>query len=103
MSTNAISIWRPLDGTTRIGHARSGNLLAYYNAWHFQPPEGAAPSFLNRALTHTGFCQDENLEPDRRKQSGAALRLLEREFGVALSPEIARDALSTVSPQRLQD
>ncbi|MFI5567538.1 DUF6461 domain-containing protein [Streptomyces sp. NPDC051740] len=95
--TEAVSIWKLLDGTTRIAHARSGEFLAYYDAWHFEPPEGADPSFLNRALTDAGFFLEENWESDDWESTTAALLMLEREFGLALSPEVARSPLPTVS------
>ncbi|MFD3823229.1 hypothetical protein [Streptomyces sp. NPDC058625] len=62
MNTEAVAIWALLDSTTRIAHVRSGKLLASYDARHFQPPEGAEPSFLNRALTDAGFFLEENGE-----------------------------------------
>lgn len=100
--TEAVSVWKLLDSTTRIAHARSGELLAYYDAWHFQPPEGADPSFLNRALTDAGFFLEEDLVPDDWAPSAAALDMLEREFGLALSPEVAKGPLPTVSLQHLR-
>ncbi|MFK4272837.1 DUF6461 domain-containing protein [Streptomyces milbemycinicus] len=102
MSTEAVSIWKLLDSTTRIAHAQSGELLAYYDAWHFQPAEGADPSFLNRALTDAGFFLEENWESDDWEPSVSALLMLEREFGLALSSEVAKSPLPTVSLLHLQ-
>ncbi|MER6695056.1 DUF6461 domain-containing protein [Streptomyces minutiscleroticus] len=102
MGTEAVAVWKLLDGTTRIAHARSGELLAYYDAWHFQPPEGADPSFLDRALTDAGFFLDENWESDDWELPTAALGMLEREFGLTLSPEVARGPLPTVGLSHLR-
>jgi hypothetical protein len=96
VGTEAVSIRSLLDGTTRNAHARPGELLAYYDAWHFQPPAGADPSFLHRALTDAGFFLEEDRESDDWDPSTAGLHTLEREFGLTLSPEAARSPQPTV-------
>ncbi|MGW4238451.1 DUF6461 domain-containing protein [Streptomyces sp. NPDC004749] len=103
VGTEAVSVWHVMDGTTRIGHARGGELLASYDAWRFEPPEGADPSFLNQALTDAGFFLDENWESGEWEPSGAALLLLEREFGLTLPSGTVESPLPTVSLNDLRD
>ncbi len=102
VGTEAVSVWNVMDGTTRIGHARGGELLASYDAWHSEPPEGADPSFLNQALTDAGFFLDENWESGEWEPAGAALLLLEREFGLTLSSGTAESPLPTVGLHHLR-
>lgn len=100
--TEAVSIWKLLDSTTQISHARDGKLLAHFNAWTFEPAEGIDASCLNRALADVGFFVEENWESDEWSVPGMALCALESEFGLALLPEVALGPLPTVSLQHLE-
>ncbi|WP_139141064.1 DUF6461 domain-containing protein [Streptomyces qinglanensis] len=101
--TEAVSVWKLLSHTTEVSHARDGELLAEFSAWMFEPAEGADPVRLNRALTEVGFFVDENWQSDDWFAPEMALLALEREFGLALSPELARGPLPTVSLPHLKD
>jgi hypothetical protein len=100
--TEAVSVWKLLDSTTQISHARDGELLAHFDAWTFEPAEGLDPSQLNRALTDVGFFLEENWESDEWSAPAMALLALEQEFDLVLPPEIAHGPLPTVSLQHLQ-
>ncbi|MFF9691255.1 DUF6461 domain-containing protein [Streptomyces sp. NPDC014623] len=102
VGTEAVSVWKLLDSTTQISHAGDGQLLAHFNAWTFEPAEGIDASRLNRALSDVGFFLEENWESDEWSVPHSALLALEREFGLVLSPEIARGPLPTVSLQHVQ-
>ncbi|MFG2276069.1 DUF6461 domain-containing protein [Streptomyces chartreusis] len=102
VGTEAVSVWKLLDSTTQISHARDGELLAHFDAWTFEPAEGSAPSRLNGALTDVGFFLEENWESEEWSAPAMALLALEQEFGLVLPPEIAHGPLPTVSLQHLQ-
>jgi hypothetical protein len=95
--TEAVSAWHLLDGTTRIAHAYDGSLLATFDAWLFEPAEGADPARLNRALEESGFFLEENEESDEWSVPEMALLTIEREFGLVLQPGLANGPLPTVS------
>ncbi len=106
----AVSVWSILDGTTRVAHAREGELLADIDAWAVHLTTGADPSRVNRALTEAGFFRDwededgedgEDGEDDWLVPSAAALIAMEREFGMAVSPVAANGTLPTVSLRHL--
>lgn len=102
VGTEAVSVWKLLDSTTQISHARDGELLAHFNAWTFEPAEGIDTSRLNHALSDVGFFLEENWESDEWSVPDSALLALEREFGLVLPPEIAHGPLPTVSLQHVQ-
>ncbi|WP_139141065.1 DUF6461 domain-containing protein [Streptomyces qinglanensis] len=99
----AVSVWKLLSHTTQVSHARDGELLAEFDAWMFEPAEGADPVRLNHALSKVGFFVDEDSDSDDCSDPEMALLALEREFGLALSPELARGPLPTVSLPHLKD
>ncbi|OMI37032.1 DUF6461 domain-containing protein [Streptomyces sparsogenes] len=95
--TEAVSAWHLLDGTTRIAHARDGDVLATFDAWLFEPAGGTDPARLNRALEESGFFLEENEESDEWNIPEMALLAIEREFGLVLPPGLANEPLPTVS------
>ncbi|NJQ16045.1 DUF6461 domain-containing protein [Streptomyces bohaiensis] len=97
----AVSVWKALDGTTRVCHAQDGSLLADIDAWALHLTSGADPSRMNRALSETGFFRDWDTdeEDDWLVPSAAALLAVEREFEISISPEAVNGALPTVSLQ----
>ncbi|MFE7440918.1 DUF6461 domain-containing protein [Streptomyces chartreusis] len=103
VGAEALSVWKLLDATTQISHARDGELLAHFNAWTFEPAEGIDPSRLNRALTDVGLFLDKNWESGEWSVPGMALLAVEQEFGLVLPAEIVRGPLPTVSLQHLAD
>ncbi|MEU9796289.1 DUF6461 domain-containing protein [Streptomyces sparsogenes] len=103
MGTEAVAAWYLMAGTTRIAHARDGRVMADFDAWAVHLMRGTDPSRLVRALTAVGFFrEDDDDYEDDWASSSMALVALEREFGLALSPEVAKDALPTVNLQHLQ-
>ncbi|PJE95788.1 hypothetical protein CUT44_21260 [Streptomyces carminius] len=102
MGTEAVSIWKLLDSTTRIAHASNGELMAHYDDWMFEPAKGTDPSRLNRALAAIGFFREENEESDEWSAPEMALLALEREFGLVLPSEVSRGPLPTVGLRHLR-
>ncbi|MFJ4153007.1 DUF6461 domain-containing protein [Streptomyces galbus] len=102
VGTEAVSVWKLLDSTTQIAHARGGELLARFDAWTFEPAEGDDPSRLNGALTEVGFFLEENWESEEWSAPAMSLLVLEQEFGLVLPPEIAHGPLPAVSLKHLQ-
>ncbi|NJP99948.1 hypothetical protein HCK00_05195 [Streptomyces sp. PLAI1-29] len=103
LGTEAVSVWHPLTGSTRIAHACDGALMASFDTWAVHLTDGQDVSRLNRALADAGFFpEDDEDYPDDWTDSAAALVVLEREFGLELSPQVAKGALPAVSLQHLQ-
>ncbi|MEU7467415.1 DUF6461 domain-containing protein [Streptomyces sp. NPDC044984] len=98
----AVSVWHLLAGTTRIAHARDGELLIELDAWAQHLTKGTDPSRVNRALDGVGFFREDDDDHDDWAWSEMALVALEREFGLTLSPDVAGGALPTVGLQHLQ-
>ncbi|WP_432106584.1 hypothetical protein [Streptomyces sp. AA1529] len=99
--TEAVSVWHPLAGSAHIAHARDGVLMAGIDTWHVYLTESQDVSHPNRALDDAGFFRDDEDYEDDWTDSAAALMLLEREFGLKLSPQMANGALAAVSLQHL--
>lgn len=101
LGTEAVSVWHPIDGTTRIAHACDGQLMANYDDDHVHLTAGADPSRLNRALAEAGFFPEDDEFDDDWAPSAMALVVLEQEFSLTLSSETAESPLPTVSLQHL--
>ncbi|MFC8424712.1 DUF6461 domain-containing protein [Streptomyces sp. NPDC057236] len=98
-STEAVSVWKLLDGTTRVAHARDGEILALFDSWRFDPASGTDPDRLNRALERVGFFLDE--PDDDFSDPASALEAVESEFGLAVDPrEVAGPLPTLVVPVR---
>ncbi|MFF9063436.1 DUF6461 domain-containing protein [Streptomyces sp. NPDC014882] len=93
-STEAVSVWKFLGGTTRVAHARDGEILALFDSWRFDPASGKEPDRLNRALERVGFFLDE--PDDDFSDPAAALEAVESEFGLAVNPQEVAGPLPTV-------
>ncbi|MFH9859360.1 DUF6461 domain-containing protein [Streptomyces sp. NPDC017202] len=103
MGTEAVSVWYQMAGTTRIVHARDGEIMADFDAWAVHMTTGADTSRLCSALADVGFFpEDEDDFDDDWSPSVMALVALERAFGLTLSPGVAKGALPTVSLQHLR-
>ncbi|MFI2374922.1 DUF6461 domain-containing protein [Streptomyces sp. NPDC018964] len=92
--TEAVSVWKFLDGTTRVAHARDGEILALFDSWRFDPASGKEPDRLNRALERVGFFLDE--PDDDFSDPAAALEAVESDFGLAVNPRDVTGPLPTV-------
>ncbi|MCX2926985.1 DUF6461 domain-containing protein [Streptomyces sp. NEAU-W12] len=92
--TEAVSVWKFLDGTTRVAHARDGEILALFDSWRFDPASGKEPGRLNRALERVGFLLDE--PGDDLSDPAAALEAVESEFGLTVDPQEVAGPLPTV-------
>ncbi|MFI2429796.1 DUF6461 domain-containing protein [Streptomyces sp. NPDC018955] len=90
----AVSVWKFLDGTTRVAHARDGGILALFDSWRFDPASGTNPDRLNRALERVGFFLDE--PDDDFSDPAAALEAVESEFGLTVNPQEVAGPLPTV-------
>ncbi len=98
--TEAVSVWKFLDGTTRVAHARDGEILALFDSWKFDPASGTDPDRLNRALERVGFFLDE--PGDDFSDPAAALEAVESEFGLVVDPrEVAGPLPTVVIPVRV--
>ncbi|MEK8172989.1 DUF6461 domain-containing protein [Streptomyces sp. M19] len=95
--TEVIVAWHLLDGTTHVAHARDGAVLATFNAWTFEPPEGSDPRRLHQALAAVGFFTDEEEEDEDWVPSEMVLAALEREFGLTLPGDVTARPLPTAS------
>ncbi|WP_143652887.1 MULTISPECIES: DUF6461 domain-containing protein [unclassified Streptomyces] len=93
-STEAVSVWKLLDSTTRAAHARDGEILALFDSWRFDPVSGTDPDRLNRALERVGFFLDE--PDDDFSDPAAALEAVESEFGLAVDPQEVAGPLPTL-------
>jgi hypothetical protein len=93
-STEAVSVWKLLDSTTRAAHARDGEILALFDSWRFDPASGTDPDRLNRALERVGFFLDE--PDDDFSDPAAALEAVESEFGLAVDPQEVAGPLPTL-------
>ncbi|MFD3826290.1 DUF6461 domain-containing protein [Streptomyces sp. NPDC058625] len=92
--TEAVSVWKLLDGTTRVAHACDGEILALFDSWMFDPASGKGPDRLNRALERAGFFPDET--DDDFSDPAAALEAVESEFGLTVDPQEVAGPLPTV-------
>lgn len=87
-------MWKFLDGTARVAHARDGEILALFDSWRFDPASGKESDRLNRALGQVGFFLDE--PDDDFSDAAAALVAVESEFGPALDAQEVAGPLPTV-------
>ncbi|MER6624155.1 DUF6461 domain-containing protein [Streptomyces sp. NPDC000931] len=93
-STEAVSVWKLLDSTTRAAHAHDGEILALFDSWRFDPASGTDPDRLNRALERVGFFLHE--PDDDFSDPAAALEAVESEFGLAVDPQEVAGPLPTL-------
>ncbi|MFF5161271.1 DUF6461 domain-containing protein [Streptomyces sp. NPDC000348] len=93
-STEAVSVWKFLDGPVRVAHARDGEILALFDWGRFDPASGKEPDRLNQALERVGFFLDE--PDDDFSSPAAALEAVESEFGLAVNPQEVAGPLPTV-------
>ncbi|OKK12737.1 DUF6461 domain-containing protein [Streptomyces sp. CB02400] len=100
--TEAVSVWKLLDGTTRVVHVRDGEALALFDSWRFEPASGPEPHRLNRVLERAGFFEEDEEEiDDEFSDPAAALEAVEREFGLGVDPQAVAGPLpSAIVPVR---
>ncbi|OMI35347.1 DUF6461 domain-containing protein [Streptomyces sparsogenes] len=97
VGTEVVSAWYMLAGTVRVAYAYDGRVLATYRDFMCKPAEGTDPGRLNRALDSVGFFSEEFEESDDWDPAEMALAAIEREFAMALAPEVVNGPLATVS------
>lgn len=94
--TEAVSVWKLLDSTTRVAHVRDGEVLALFDSWRFEPASGPEPHRLNQALERAGFFLDDDEIDDDFSDPAAALEAVEREFGLGVDPQAVAGPLPSV-------
>ncbi|KOT35830.1 hypothetical protein ADK41_24275 [Streptomyces caelestis] len=94
--TEAVSVWKLLDSTTRVAHVRDGEVLALFDSWRFEPASGPEPHRLNHALERVGFFVDDDEADDEFSDPAAALEAVEREFGLGVDPRAVAGPLPSV-------
>ncbi|MFF5874606.1 hypothetical protein ACIQ9M_08005 [Streptomyces californicus] len=83
-----------MNSTTRLAHARDGQVVTRCDAWSYEPASGIAPQRLNPVLEQVGFFPGERDEEEERLSSAALA--LEQGFGLAVDAEAVRGPLPTV-------
>ncbi|MEU1932585.1 DUF6461 domain-containing protein [[Kitasatospora] papulosa] len=92
--TEAVSVWSLLNSTTRVTHARAGEILATFSTWLFEPASGSDPDRLNAALRRAGFFLED--EPEGFDDAQAALEAVENEFGLRVEAGAVKGPLPTI-------
>lgn len=94
--TEAVSVWKLLDGAIRVAHVRDGEVLALFDSWRFDPARGPEPHRLDQALERAGFFLDDDGTDDDFSDPAAALEAVEREFGLGVDPRAVAGPLPSV-------